>query len=106
VTASVQNAAAHAANYAVAAADDPVSCDWRSMNDDSTVRAGAADTIDTARTDDGLGVIRTPSHRKNKGADGKCGDYRRSHGWRFLAVERFYGIAPIGQSLAKKKTNP
>jgi hypothetical protein len=102
---SVQNAAAHAANYAVATADDPVSCDWRFMNDDGTVRAGAAGAIDTLRTDDGLGVIGTFYRRENKGADGKGGDYRHSHGRRSL-VEPFCGTAAIGQNSCQKKTNP
>jgi hypothetical protein len=100
---SVQNAAAHAANYAIAAADNPVSCDWRFMNDDGTVRAGAAGAIDTLRTDDGLGIIGAFYHRENKGADGKGGDYRHSHGRRSPAVEPFCGTAAIGQTLAKKR---
>jgi hypothetical protein len=67
VAASVQNATAHAADYAVAAADDSVSSyDCRSMNDGRTVRADAAGTNDTACTDDRLGVIGTPCHRDDK----------------------------------------
>src|SRR5579864_5233487 len=51
------------------------------MPDDSTVRAGAADTIDAAHTHDGLGIIGTPCHCENKGADGKGGNCQHSHGY-------------------------
>src|ERR1700680_4419014 len=84
VFASVQNAAAHATNYAVAAADDSAS-DCRSTNDDRAVPAGAACMIDTARTDDGLGVIGSPCHCENNGSDGNR-DCQHSHGCVSLAV--------------------
>jgi hypothetical protein len=66
---SVEDAAAHTADNAVAAAHRSVSgCDDRTVYDSGS-----------AYDNDCLGVIRTPCHRDNKSAGSNDGDEQHSH---------------------------
>jgi hypothetical protein len=97
----VQNAPAHAADYAVPAADHS---DCRSTNNDRTMPTDAAGTIDTARTDGCLGVIGTPCDRENRRADDNS-DCQHSQGCPSLAVRRIF-MEPRPTHHIANKTRP
>lgn len=80
------------------AAHGAVMHDCRSVNDDCTVRAGAASAKNASRADDSLGVIGAARHRDDERTGGDGRDEYHSHGLSSLA---FHGLQLAPHSVAK-----